>query len=213
MIDLVLSGDNAIVIALASRNLPLHQQQQAIVWGTAGAIVVRVLLTIAVLELLKIPYLQLAGGILLIWIAFKLLTEDEKPHDNIKAGKNLFSAISTIITADLVMGLDNMLAIAGAAHGSTILVIIGFAISIPIMIWGSKLILKWMERFPVIIQIGVAILAWTSGEMILNDKSVQNWLGPNIDTFGWILPLSLVIFILFLGYIVNRIKAHKEMLN
>lgn len=203
MIDLVLSGDNAIVIALASRNLPPHQQNQAIFWGTAGAIIIRVLLTIVVFFLLKIPYLQLIGGVLLLWIAYSLLTEDDQDEqgEKIKAGKTLFAAIQTIVFADLIMGLDNILAIAGAAHNQLILIIIGLAISIPIMIWGSKLILKIMERFPIIIQLGVAIIAWTAGDMVLNDPRVKNWVGASIHYLEWVLPASCVLLVLGAGYI------------
>jgi len=205
MIDIVLSGDNAIVIALASRNLPTEQQKKAIFWGTFGAIAIRVLLTAIVVLLLKIPFLQLAGGLLLIWIALKLLIE-EKGHeiDPIKAGSNLRTAIQTIIFADVVMSLDNVLAVAGAARGHITLIIIGVAISIPIMVWGSRLILKMINRFPIIVQIGVAILAWTAGDMILKDRQVIEWFGSSMHILEWVLPITLIIAVLLIGNGIRR---------
>lgn len=205
MIDIVLSGDNAIVIALASRNLPKDQQKKAIFWGTGGAILVRVLLTVFVLFLLEIPFLQLIGGILLLWIAYKLLADDKDAHvSTVKGSKSLSAAIQTIIFADIVMSLDNVIAVAGAAKGHVPLIIIGIAISIPIMVWGSQLILRVMERYPIILYIGVAILAWTGGDMILKDKKVQEWLAPSLDILEWVLPIASVVLILLIGYISKK---------
>jgi YjbE family integral membrane protein len=205
MINLILSGDNAVVIALASRNLPGNLRNKAIFWGTFGAVVVRVILTIAILWLMKIPFMQLFGGILLVWIAYKLLAEEEN-HDetNIKGSKSLLRAIQTIIVADLVMSLDNVLAIAAAAEGHIPLIILGIAISIPIMVFGSTLIMKLMERFPIIIQVGVAILAYTAGEMILDDKKVHDWIVPNLDFLEWVIPLGLIVLVLFFGNLAKR---------
>lgn len=205
MINLILSGDNAVVIALASRNLPGNLRNKAIFWGTFGAVVVRVILTIAILWLMKIPFMQLFGGILLVWIAYKLLAEEEN-HDetNIKGSKSLLRAIQTIIVADLVMSLDNVLAIAAAAQGHIPLIIVGIAISIPIMVFGSTLIMKLMERFPIIIQVGVAILAYTAGEMILDDKKVHDWIAPNLDFLEWVIPLGLIVLVLFFGNLAKR---------
>lgn len=160
VIDLVLAGDNAIVIGLAARRLPKDQQKKVIIWGTIGAIAIRALATLVVVWLLKIPGLLLIGGVLLIWIAYKLIAEG-KDHD-IKAEEGFWSAIKTIIIADALMGIDNVLAVAGAAHGNFSLVIIGLLVSIPVVVWGSTLILKWVDRFPVIITIGAAVLAYTA---------------------------------------------------
>lgn len=205
MIDIVLSGDNAIVIALASRNLPKDQQKKAIFWGTGGAIVVRVILTIFVLFLLKIPFLQLVGGILLLWIAYKLLADDKDEHVSaVKSTNTLAAAIKTIIFADIVMSLDNVIAVAGAAKGHVPLIIIGIAISIPIMVWGSQLILRIMERYPIVLYIGVAILAWTGGDMILKDKKVREWVAPSVDLLEWVLPIASVILILLIGYFSKK---------
>ena len=177
VIDLVLAGDNAIVIALAARNLPKTLQRRAIIWGTVGAVVVRASLTIVVLWLLEIPGLMLAGGILLAWIAYRLLAGDEngREHD-VTPARGFWAAMRTIVIADAVMGLDNVLAVAGAAHGSVLLVVAGLVISIPIVVWGSTLILHWIERFPALLYIGGAVLAWTAAKMIADEPLYQEWL-------------------------------------
>jgi YjbE family integral membrane protein len=172
VIDLVLAGDNAIVIAMAARSLPDHLRKKAIIWGTLGAVVTRVLMTIAVVWLLKIPGLLLLGGLALLWIAYRLLTESGD-HDS-HGGKitGMAAALKTIIIADTVMGIDNVLAVAGAAHGSIFLVITGLLISVPIMVWGSTLALKLIEKFPVTIYAGAAILVYTAVHMITNEPLV-----------------------------------------
>jgi YjbE family integral membrane protein len=177
VIDLVLAGDNAIVIALAARNLPKDLQRRAIIWGTGGAVVVRASLTVAVLWLLEIPGLMLAGGILLAWIGYRLLAGNESgsEHD-VPPAKSFWGAMRTIVIADAVMGLDNVLAVAGAAHGSVLLVVAGLVISIPIVVWGSTLILHWIERFPALLYIGGAVLAWTAAKMIADEPLYQEWL-------------------------------------
>lgn len=176
VIDLVLAGDNAIVIALAARNLPHRLKTRAIVWGTLGAIVVRTLLTLGVVWLLKIPGLMLAGGLMLLWIAYRLLSEPDGEGHAVSPATSFWGAMQTIVVADAVMGLDNVLAVAGAASGSSLLVVCGLVISIPIVIWGSTLILKWIERFPSIIYIGGAVLAWTAAKMALSEPFLQEWL-------------------------------------
>ena len=175
VIDLVLAGDNAIVIALAARSVPRQRQRQAIIWGTVGAIVVRSSLTLIVVWLLKIPGLLFAGGVMLVWIAYKLLLPENGNGGEAKidASSTFWGAIRTIVVADMVMGLDNVLAVAGAAHGSYLLVIIGLLISIPIVVWGSTLILHWIERFPSILYIGGAVLAWTAARMIVGEPLVE----------------------------------------
>lgn len=176
IIDLVLAGDNAIVIALAARNLPAHLRKKAIIWGTFGAIAVRTAMTLVVVWLLKIPGLLLAGGALLVWIAYKLLADNDGSEHEVSAASNFWGAMKTIVVADAVMGLDNVLAVAGAAHGSFLLVVLGLLISIPIVIWGSQLILKWVERFPAIVYIGGAVLAWTAAKMMLSEPLVKDYL-------------------------------------
>lgn len=192
IIDLVLAGDNAIVIGLAARNLPKHQQKKAVIWGTVGAVVIRALATLFVVWLLKVPGLLLIGGILLVWIAYKLLVE-EKGHD-VEAVGSLWEAIRTIVIADALMGLDNVLAVAGAAHGSFLLVILGLLISVPIMVWGSTLILKWIERFPIIITIGAGVLAWTASKMIVDEPFLDQYFANPIVKYGFeILVIAGVI--------------------
>lgn len=177
VIDLVLAGDNAIVIGLAARNLPKEQQKKVIFWGTFGAIVIRALLTLVVVWLLKIPGLLLVGGVLLVWIAYKLLVE-EKSHD-VKTGGSVMAAVKTIVIADTVMGMDNVLAVAGAAHGDFLLVVLGLIISVPIVVWGSTLILRWVERYPLIIYIGAGVLAWTATKMITDEPLVEGFFAAN----------------------------------
>lgn len=181
VIDLVLAGDNAIVIALAARNLPKGLQRRAIAWGTLGAVVVRSGLTVAVLWILQVPGLMLAGGALLVWIAWRLLTGDEasRQHD-VAPAMSFWSAMRTIVVADAVMGLDNVLAVggaaAGAAHSSVLLVVLGLLISIPIVVWGSTLILRWIERFPSLLYLGGGVLAWTAVKMMTGEPLVKETL-------------------------------------
>jgi YjbE family integral membrane protein len=172
IIDLVLAGDNAIVIGLAARKLPKEKQKQVIVWGTLGALVIRVTTTLAVVWLLRIPGLLLAGGLILVWIAYKLLIE-EKDHD-VNAADSMWAAIRTIIIADAVMGLDNVLAVAGAAHNSELLVILGLLISVPIVVWGSTVVLSLMERYPRLIYVGSGVLAYTAAKMIVDEKLLHS---------------------------------------
>jgi len=173
LIDLALAGDNAIVIALAARNLPKAQQRKAILWGTVGAVAVRSSLTVAVLWLLALPGLMLAGGVLLVWIGYRLLVGDSANHgQEVAPAASFWAAMRTIVIADTVMGMDNVLAVAGAAGGSLLLVVAGLVISIPIVVWGSTLILGWIERFPAIIYAGGAVLAWTAAKMISSEPFV-----------------------------------------
>ena len=191
MIDILLGGDNAVVIALACRKLPAHQRTKGILWGTAGAIVLRVVLIYFALTLLAIPFLKLVGAALLVWIGVKLLAPDpDDDHGNINASDKLLAAIKTIIVADLVMSIDNVIAIAGAAQGAADhhempLVIFGLVISIPIIVWGSQLVIKLMDRFPAIIVIGGMLLGWIAGTMLVSDPAVAN---P--DTLAWMPKLD-----------------------
>ncbi|AQS58160.1 TerC family protein [Desulforamulus ferrireducens] len=201
VIDLVLAGDNAIVIGMAARNLPKEHQKGVILWGTIGAIVIRALATLAVVWLLKIPGLLLVGGLFLIWIAYKLLVE-EKCHD-LKAACNRMEAIRTIIVADVVMGLDNVLAVAGSAHGSFLLVVLGLIISVPIMVWGSTMIIKWMERYPVIIYIGAGVIAFTAAKMIVDEPYLTGFFAAN-PIVKYLLMLAVVGGVLIAGRYAKR---------
>ncbi len=207
LIDLVLAGDNAIVIGLAARNVPKADQKKVILWGTVGAIVVRVIMTVLVVQLLNIPGLRLAGGLALIWIAYKLLVE-EKKHD-INAGTRIWAAIRTIIIADTMMGLDNVLAVAGAAHGDMTMVIIGLAISVPIMVWGSTMILKLTERFPIVITIGSAVLAWTAAKMLVEEPLIHDWF--ELGVVKYLFEALVIIAVVGLGMLVKtKRKKHQE---
>jgi YjbE family integral membrane protein len=170
--NIVLSGDNAVVIAMAARSLPAHQQRKAIFWGSAAAIVMRIILTVIAVEMLKWPYLKIVGALLLLYIGISLLSEDDGDDGHTKEIGGMAAAIRTILVADLVMSLDNVLAVAAAAKGNTPLLIIGLAVSIPLIIFGSTLLLKVMERFPVIITLGAALLGFLAGEMLLTDPAV-----------------------------------------
>ncbi len=196
-IDLVLAGDNAIVIGMAARNLPAEQQRKAIVWGTAGAIAIRLLSTLVVVWLLKIPALMVAGGVLLLWIALKLLIE--KKNHEVGASDNLFSAVKTIVIADGVMGIDNVIGVAGLAHGDMTLIIIGVLITIPIVIWGSTAFISLIERYPVIVYLGGAILAWTAGGMIAGDIIFADYLA-GIPYASYLLSSTAVVGVMFIAW-------------
>jgi YjbE family integral membrane protein len=196
VIDLVLAGDNAVVIAMAARHLPENMQRKAIWLGTGGAILIRMAATLAVVWLLKIPGLLLFGGIILIGIAYRLLVK-EKKH-GVRQASGLWEAFRTIVVADAVMGLDNVLAIAGAAHGDYIMVIIGLAVSVPIVIWGSLAVLRLIERFPVLIYLGAAVLAFTAGKMIADEPLLKQF----FDGFAaakWLLAGFVVVLVLIAG--------------
>jgi YjbE family integral membrane protein len=198
MIDLVLSGDNAIIIGMAARLLPPAQQRKAIIFGALGAVGLRVLFTALVSVLLGIPLLQAVGGVVLIWIAFKLLRQSEKEH-TVKEGSNLFEAIRTIILADVVMSLDNILAVGGAAHGSVALLLFGLALSMPIILFGSGLVAALMNRLPWLVYVGAGVLVYTAAEMILEDPLLSPYL-PHAAWFEWGMVALLVGGVLALGH-------------
>jgi len=179
LIDLVLAGDNAIVIALAARKLPPRLQRQAIVWGTLGAVVVRSAMTLAVVWLLRVPGLMLVGGLGLVWIAYKLLLPTSTESGHGEGANSFWGAMKTIVVADALMGIDNVLGVAGAAHGAFDLVVIGLLISVPIVVWGSTLVLKLVERFPVIINLGAAVLAFTAAKMIVSEPLLDAVYDPH----------------------------------
>jgi YjbE family integral membrane protein len=203
VIDLVLAGDNAIVIALAARNVPKHLQKRAIFWGTFGAIAVRTSMTLIVVWLLQIPGLLLAGGLMLVWIAYKLLLPGDDGHERVQSSASFWGAMKTIVIADAVMGLDNVLAVAGAAHGSFLLVVLGLLISIPIVVWGSSLILGWIERFPAIIYLGAGVLAWTAAKMITSEPLVEDYLADR-SLLGWLVYAAVIFGVLGAGWMRNR---------
>ncbi|WP_379161181.1 TerC family protein [Paenibacillus sp. sgz5001063] len=208
MINLVLSGDNAMVIAMASKNLPEQHRKLAVWWGAAGAVVLRCLLTFAAVLLLKIPYIEAGGGILLLWISFKLLLEEEEDV-RVAESSSVWKSIRTILLADFIMSLDNVLAIAGVAKGDLALIVIGIALSIPIVVWGSGIIVGWLHRFPVLIYIGAYILAYTAGDMLLQDAkfgAVISFLLPSLHS---LLPLLLGVTVVMSGLLRRVILSAK----
>ena len=211
IIDLVLAGDNAIVIALVARGLPEHLRRKAIVWGTAGAVAVRVIMTLVVVWLLRVPGLQLIGGVFLVWVALKLLApaheEDGARHDAAKK-TGLWSAMRTIIVADAVMGIDNVLGVAGAAHGDFVLVLAGLIISIPIMVTGSTLILRLVDRFPIIIYLGAAVLAFTAAKMMTSEALLDPYLDGR-DVLVWSFEALVIAAVLLAGYL-RHLRARKR---
>src|SRR6266699_2004228 len=173
-VNIILSGDNAVVIALAARSLPPKQQTQAIIWGSGAAIVMRIVLTLFAVALLTLPWLKIIGSVLLFWIGVKLLVPEDDDAE-IEASTQLLSAIKTILIADLVMSLDNVIAVAAAAQGSVVLLVLGLAISIPLVVFGATLLIKLMERFPVIITLGAGLIGWVAGEMLVADLALKGW--------------------------------------
>ena len=211
IIDLVLAGDNAIVIALAARGLPGHLARRAILWGTFGAIAVRSAMTLIVVWLLKIPGLLFLGGLALTWIGYKLLVphKEEGPDGQRHSATSFWAAMKTIIVADAVMGLDNVMAVAGAAHGSFLLVVMGLLISIPIVIWGSQLILKFVERYPVIIYVGGGVLAWTAVKMMVSEPLARG-LFEQRPGLEWALYGLVPAAVLGAGLIANHAKIRER---
>jgi YjbE family integral membrane protein len=197
LINIVLSGDNAVVIALASRSLPPAQQKKAIIFGSAGAVVLRIVLTFFAVYLLSLPYLKLAGAALLVWIGVNLLKGDDDEAE-LEGHSNLASAIKTIIIADLVMSLDNVIGVAAAAKGNVVLLVVGLGISIPLIIYGSTLILKLMTRFPVIVTIGAGLLGWVAGEMAFSDPAIKGWAEAN-HSYHLVLPIVGALTVIAVG--------------
>jgi YjbE family integral membrane protein len=173
-INIILSGDNAVVIALAARSLPPHQQRMAVLWGSGAAVVMRIALTVVAVQLLALPYLQIIGGLLLLWIGVQLLGDEDDGDGEAKEHGSLMAAVRTILIADLVMSLDNVIAVAAAAKGSLTLLILGLAISIPLVIFGSTMMIKLMERFPIIIVLGAGLIGWVGGETMISDAVLRD---------------------------------------
>jgi len=214
VIDLVLAGDNAIVIALAARNLPPELRAKAVIWGTVGAIAVRSVMTLGVVWLLQIPGLMLVGGLGLLWIAYRLLA-DQDEGDHGPAASTFWGAMKTIIVADALMGVDNVLGVAGAAHGAMDLVVIGLLVSVPIVVFGSNVVLKLVERFPAIIQIGAAVLAFTAAKMVVHEPWLAPVFGADADLSStqsvtrWAVYLAAVAGVLLAGWWTTKRQASK----
>jgi len=213
MIDLMLSGDNAVVIALACRNLPALQRKQGVLYGMAGAVILRIVLTFFAVNLLSLPYLKLIGAILLIWVGIKLIQpEDEHDENSVKADARLIGAIKTIIIADFVMSLDNVLGVAAAANGNVPLLVFGLLISIPLIAWSSQLVLKLIDRFPYIIYLGGALLGYVAGEMSIAESLTPTWpnFSPALEArpyLHWLIPSGCAFLVLVIGQWLAQSKA------
>lgn len=209
-INIILSGDNAVVIALAARSLPAHQQKKAILFGSGAAVVLRIALTLVAAQLLQMSFLQVVGGLLLLYIGVQLLSEDDDEEGHGSEGGGLMAAVRTILIADVVMSLDNVIAVAAAAKGSNLLLMIGLAISIPLVIFGSSLMIRLMERFPIIVTLGAALIGWVGGETIVSDVALKDIAMEN-PWLHYVAAAAGAIFVVLLGRALQ--KRHKSAEN
>ena len=208
-INIILSGDNAVVIALAARSLPPHQQKMAVLWGSGAAVIMRIALTVVAVQLLALPYLQIVGGLLLLWIGVQLLGDEDDGEGEAKEHGSLMAAIRTILIADLVMSLDNVIAVAAAAKGSLTLLILGLAISIPLVIFGSTLMIKLMERFPIIIVLGAGLIGWVAGETMISDVILKDVLVAN-PWLHYVAAAAGAAFVVGLGKLIQARASRKH---
>lgn len=209
ILDLVLSGDNAVVIGMAARRLPKPQQRKAIWYGTLAAVLLRVTLTFIAVWLLKVPLLKTLGGLLLIWIAIKLLA-DEGGNTEVSMGSGMKDAIKTIIVADVVMSLDNVLAVAGASRGNFWLVLFGLALSIPILMWGSKLVASVMNRLPWLAYVGAGILGYTAGKLVVEDPIIHERMIAQMPYLTWVAPFALIWVVLIVGHLWKKSRTSRR---
>ena len=210
VIDLVLAGDNALLIGLIAKSLPKKQQKKVIIIGTFGAIIVRIMLTIVAVRLYEIDGLLLAGGVVLIYIAYKIILSNDEMNIN-PSKKGVWGAIGTIMLADILMGVDNVIGVAGAAHGNFLLVVIGLFISIPIVVWGSSLVIKLINHFPIIIYMGAGVLGWTASKMIMKDGYVAPFFQSHTSMFSF--EVLVVIAVISMGFIAKQLaksRVHKQ---
>ncbi|MDR1528854.1 MAG: TerC family protein [Burkholderiales bacterium] len=212
-IDLLLGGDNAIVIALACRKLSPEQRRKGVFWGVFGAVVARLILIFFALQLLALPYLKIVGSVLLLWIGVKLLLPDHDEHDNIESSSRLLDAIKTIVIADVVMSLDNVIAVAAAAHGHMALAVFGIAVSIPVIVWGSQFVLKLLTRYPVIVYFGGALLGWIGGRMLMSDPALAS-ITEHLPPYSALVAAVVgAVMVVVLGYVIgskNKRKMNKN---
>ncbi len=218
-VNIILSGDNAVVIALACRSLPPRQQKLGIIFGAGAAVVLRVIFTIFIVILLEIPYLKFVGGILLLWIGYKLMQPEDEGDKDVNAASNLMSAVWTVLIADAVMSLDNVIAVAAAAdaytgasgeNGKFTLLILGLLISIPLVVYGATLMLKLISRFPIIIVAGAALIGWVAGEVIVTDPAWEEWVDANAHYLHWVAPIAGAVAVVVIGKLFARRPAHRE---
>jgi YjbE family integral membrane protein len=204
VINILLSGDNAVVIALACRNLPPRQKWLGIFWGVIGAVVLRIVLTFFAVKLLLLPYLQIVGAALLVWIGVKLIAEDEGDGPDVAASDRLIAAVKTVIVADLVMSIDNVIGVAGAAKGSLPLLIFGLVVSIPLVVVGSQLIMKLIERFPWLVVAGGGLLGYIAGEIATEDTAVKPWIAANAPALHYVAPITGIVVVVAVGLWLTR---------
>lgn len=215
-IDILLGGDNAVVIALACRRLPEEQRKKGILWGVVGAIALRIMLIFFALQLLALPFLKIAGGVLLLWIGVKLLQpEHEEAHGSIEGSTHLLGAIKTIIVADAVMSMDNVIAVAGAAKGELGLVVFGILVSVPIIVWGSRFVLRLMDRFPLVITLGGALLGWIAGEMIVGDRALKAYTEGLPHWSHYVSSMIGALLVVIVGRMVaaRTVEARRELVD
>ena len=209
IINILLSGDNAVVIALACRNLPQHQRRWGVFWGAVGAIVLRIILTFFAVSLLKLSYLKIIGGLLLLWIGVKLIAEEEGDGEHeVKASDRLLAAVRTVIIADVVMSIDNVLGVAAAAHGSLLLLVFGLALSVPLVIGGAQIIMRLIERFPILIVAGGGLLGYVAGELIVEDSAVVDWVHHHAAWLTWAAPLVGIALVVGPAKWIEARRAH-----
>ena len=208
-INIVLSGDNAVVIALAARSLRPEEQRRAIFWGSGFAVVLRIGLTLVAVQLMALPFLQIIGGLLLLWIGIQLLSEEQESEEDAKTHDNLIAAIRTILVADLVMSLDNVIGVAAAAKGNLVLLTLGLAISIPLVVFGSSLMIRLMARFPVVVRLGAALIGWVGGETLVSDVALQHLIG-HLTWLHWLLPLSCAALVLSWPRIMDKFRSSPD---
>jgi YjbE family integral membrane protein len=208
VINILLSGDNAVVIALACRNLPAQQRRWGVVWGAAGAVGLRIVLTFFAISLLKLPYVNLVGGVLLVWIGVKLIADDEGGEAHaIEAADRLLVAVRTIIIADLVMSLDNVIGVAAAAKGSVVLIVFGLVVSIPLVVVGAQVIMKLIERFPILVVAGGGLLGFVAGEMMVADTVVADWIDGHAAWLHWAAPMAGIVIVIAMAKILQRSRV------
>ena len=203
-INILLSGDNAVVIALACRNLPPQQRRWGVIWGAAGAVVLRIILTFFAISLLRLPFLNLVGGVLLLWIGVKLIADEEGDEHEVEAADRLLVAVRTIIVADLVMSLDNVIGVAGAAKGSVALIVFGLVVSIPLVVVGAQLIMKLIERFPILVVAGGGLLGYVAGEMMVTDTAIADGITAHAPWLHWAAPVAGIFIVVGVAKLMQR---------
>src|SRR4029077_15236585 len=208
IINVVLSGDNAVVIALACRRLSPRHQKLAFIWGSVGVVALMAILTFFIVYLLSLPYLEIVGSLLLMWIGIKLLVaEDEAEDGKVEQKSTLMAAIRTIIIADIIMSLDNVLAMAGAAKGHMWMLVAGLVITVPVILFGSALLMKLMDRFPIFVMIGAALIGWVAGEMAISDPAFKDWIDANAPVLHYASPIACAAIVIIAGKAIEHLSS------